>query len=183
MIIFVITILYKKSKDNGTSNILTEEVPTLNVEETSNMELAFDSAVSEVRELYKNYGSQNFSVYFSDDFINNYMENGSTNIINNIKLVDFDGVDIYDTEGNKIKEFPTTYADGTEITYETESYEVAPNKNYLLKIYSHDSSYCYYYILKYDKNGNASLKEICYTLRETGNIDTIYESLVTDETV
>ena len=40
----------------------------------------------------------------------------------------------------------------------------------MLRIYSYDNSYSYYYILKYDKNGFADIKESCYTIGESENI-------------
>jgi type II secretory pathway pseudopilin PulG len=160
----------KKETSNNTINYKNTS-QTLDTEEKSNVESNFNNALSEVRELFKKYGSQDFSIYFDIDFVNNYMEEGNIEIVNNIKLINFDGVNIYDTSGNKLEEFPTTFSDGTEIQYEDESYQVAPNKNYLLKIYSYKNSYYYYYILKYDKTGNATLTDICYTIGESSPVD------------
>jgi hypothetical protein len=155
--------------ENNNFNYQNEEVETLNEEEKEDLEANFTQAVSKARDMYKTYGSQNFSVYFSIDFVNDYMKNGSLSITDDIDLIDFDWVDIYDLEGNKLEEFPTTFSDETKIQYEKEIYQVAPNKNYLLKISSDYSSYSYYYILRYDKKGNATLKDICYTIGESLN--------------
>jgi cell division protein YceG involved in septum cleavage len=173
LIIVIIIIIFGilNSNKNNNSNYQSEEVETLNVEEKENIESNFNEAVSKARDMYKTYGSQNFSVYFDIDFVDNYMKEGSLRIVNNISAIDFEWVDIYDAEGKKLEEFPTTFLDGTEIKYENESYQISPNKNYLLKISSDYSSYTYYYILKYDKTGNATLTDICYTIGESSPVD------------
>jgi hypothetical protein len=178
LIIMIIIIIFgisnsnkNNTSKNNNSNYQSEEVETLNVEEKENIELNFNEAVSKARDMYKTYGSQNFSVYFDIDFVDNYMKEGSLSIVNNTDTIDFEWVDIYDMEGNKLEEFPTTFSDGTEIKYENESYQISPNKNYLLKISSDYSSYTYYYILKYDKTGNATLTDICYTIGESSPVD------------
>jgi hypothetical protein len=171
-IIFGISNLNKNNvSKNNKYNYQSEEVETLNVEEKTSAETNFNEAVSKARDMYKTYGSQNFSVYFDIDFLDNYMKEGSLSIVNYTDTIDFDWVDIYDLDGNKLEEFPTTFLDGTEIKYENESYQISPNKNYLLKISSDYSLYTYYYILKYDKIGNATLTDICYTIGESSPVD------------
>jgi hypothetical protein len=188
LIIVVIAIIFEisNSNKNNTSknnnfNYQSEEVETLDVEEKASIETNFNEAVSKARDMYKTYGSQNFSVYFNTEFVNNYMKNGSLSIIDNIDIIDFDWVNIYDIDGNKIEEFPTTFSDEKEIQYENESYQIEANKKYLLRIYSNTNFYCYYYILSYDKNGYASLKEICYTIGETAK--NIYDVVLDEEII
>jgi hypothetical protein len=174
LLVILSTLLIKNSTKKTENDLIVVENNrpiTLDEEGKSNIEEDFYEAISEVKELYEYYDSENFDVYFSASFVSNYMESGSVEILDNIGSTDFEDIDVYDLEGKELEEFPTAFSDGTEIQYESESYEIKPNKNYLLKIYSDTNLYCYYYILKYDKSGNASLKEICYTIGETESID------------
>lgn len=168
IVALVVTNVVKSSKKQ--EDINQEPAQTIDLQTTTSIEESFKQAVSEARTMYTNYGSENFDVYMGIDFVNNYMENGKLYILDDINVINFEGAKIYSTKGEELEEFPTTFEDGTEITYENQSYKVEPNKNYLLRIYSYDNSYSYYYILKYDKNGFADIKEICYTIGEMEDI-------------
>jgi hypothetical protein len=168
-----IAILNKNNKK--IVNYAIDNTVIVNEENKNIIEESFKSAVLEAKDMYKTNGEENFDIYFGTDFLNNFMENGICTIINNINEVDFTGVRIYDFSGNNLESFPTIFADGKEIQYENDMYQVAPNKNYLMKIYSHNDEYCYYYILQYTANGSASIQEICFTIGEKIETSNGYE--------
>lgn len=161
VIIVIITMVSKKS-DNNVNKFTTNDTQTI-----ASIEEELKEAIEKSKEMYINYGKQNFDVYFGVDFINQNFVDGEIRLVTNLEnnLLD-SNVKIYLENGDQIEEFPT-------INYEKENYKIEEGKVYLLKVYSHMNSINYYYTMQIDRNGNATLQLIYYT---EGEIEEATES-------
>lgn len=181
IIIVIATITVININKNKTNNISQQiQQTTLDLETNQTIEENLKNAIEECKNMYTQYGSVDFDVYFSVDFINNYMENGNISLADDIESKDFSFIKIYDIAGNELEEFPKTLSSGEELKYEKDAYKIEENKTYLIKVYSYENSYSYYYTMQICKKGNATLVPVCYTIGEID--DSIYvESIVEAE--
>lgn len=151
IIIGMFTVIKNNSINNETVN---------QAQEVKNIEEKLKQALEESKESYINYGKKNFEVYFGIDFLNEKFMEGRINLETNLENKMLDDIEIYSLKGEKIDKFPT-------VNYEKDTYKIEQGKTYLIKIYSYMNSISFYYTIKIDAEGNASVQSICYTEGET----------------
>lgn len=165
IICIVVIIIILNNKNNKESfNYISNALPlTIDEVTISNIEKDLQNAIEECRKMYNKYGSKNFDIYFSIDFINNYLSNERITLVKNEIFMQNDFVEIYDNVGKKIEQIP-------ELNYEKDFYKMEIYKNYLVKVYSYNNSYTYYYMMTIDKAGYATFELKFYTIGENDSM-------------
>jgi len=125
---------------------------------------------------YKENGEniEEFWQYFSFEKINRNFEIGYIMGVGSEYGISVTGVQKYNLKGEKISEFPIKYENGSLIQFESDYYQIEPQKKYMIKVYSNEDNYTYYYTIKINETGEIDLRFVCYTFGETP-IDNGYE--------
>ena len=81
--------------------------------------------------------------------------------IDNIDIIDFNFIKIYDKNGNELLEFPVNKLP----EYSNEIYNIKNGNNYLARIWSNDTKLTYYYIFSINDEVSSTplIEFICYT--------------------
>lgn len=151
----------------------TNNVKSINLNNNVNVgdiEESLKQAYANSREVYSAYDETYFDVFFAPDYVSNFLDLTNIEFANNVERIDYTNIEIYDSNNNVLKEFPTEFEDGSELIYENNAYKVEANKNYLIKVYSIENNYTYYYSVSLNNNGSENLKFLCYTIGEEHEI-------------
>lgn len=161
ILIILVTIIIKANQKNNKeeTNILS-----VNLESMENIKEKVNEAVTKCKEMYDLNDKQNFSVYFGIDLINSNFEYGIITVVSNAKDINFESSTAYNASGEKIEDMPETDADGENLVYEINSYQIEKNKTYIIKVSSYEDLNTYYYSLKINNEGDSTIKPICYSI-------------------
>ena len=163
IIVIIVVIIAIISIIKG-SNKNEDKLTTNNIQKITSIEEELNNTIKKSKEMYINYGKENFDVYFGIEFINTNFIDGEIRLVTNLEENQLDSnVKIYLKNGEELKQFPT-------INYEKNNYKIEEGKVYLIKVYSYNNLVNYYYTMKIDKNGDSVLQLICYTEGEMAEI-------------
>lgn len=120
-------------------------------------------SVEHCKYLYTKNNYENFQGYFNIIIIDEFLEKGKLEIDDYVIDRDFTFSEIFDKYGQKINTFPV-------INNLNSSYQIEPNKEYLVKYILDENSYTYYYRISIDSDGDSSLDLLCYIIGENNTV-------------
>ena len=98
-----------------------------------------------------------FYTYFRLEYINSNMpDKDRVALVNDLDSKDFSTFSIYNLKNQLIQEMPFNVIKDSD----KDNFNIEPNKNSLIKIYSNEDKITYYYILNISQNGEYSITDV-----------------------
>ena len=155
VILFIICILIYNNKKILNYNVKKNKEYSLFSDEVGRVENEIKNAFGKSYSIYKKNN------YYGFDILNQFLNDFDVMYIDNIDIIDFNFIKIYDKNGNELLEFPVNKLP----EYSNEIYNIKNGNNYLARIWSNDTKLTYYYIFSINDEVSSTplIEFICYT--------------------